>query len=37
MKAASNRLVAVDGLRGIAAICVALMHAKISWTPVLRG
>ncbi|MBU6268749.1 MAG: acyltransferase [Sphingomonadales bacterium] len=32
-----NRLVAVDGLRGIAAICVALMHAHIEWTPVWRG
>ena len=37
MKTSSNRLVAVDGLRGIAAICVALMHAHISWTPVWRG
>ena len=32
-----NRLVAADGLRGIAAICVALMHASIKWTPVWRG
>lgn len=34
---ANSRLVAVDGLRGVAAICVALMHAHISILPVLRG
>jgi peptidoglycan/LPS O-acetylase OafA/YrhL len=37
MTASANRLVAVDGLRGIAAVCVALMHAHISTVPVLRG
>lgn len=33
----TNRLVAVDGLRGIAAVCVALMHAHIAIVPVSRG
>jgi peptidoglycan/LPS O-acetylase OafA/YrhL len=33
----NNRLVAVDGLRGVAAICVVLMHAHISILPVPRG
>lgn len=37
MSTNSNRLVAVDGLRGVAAICVALMHAHIAILPVLRG
>lgn len=37
MQPTGNRLVAVDGLRGIAAICVAVMHSHIAAVPVLRG
>ncbi|MDE2405010.1 MAG: acyltransferase [Sphingomonadales bacterium] len=34
---APRRLDGLDGLRGIAALCVAAMHALIGWLPVHRG